>query len=84
MAFTTYLHLSKPAQATQRYDIELNLDMDTIEAALLGFPGADPPGDPSNYPDCVPANGMQWLNTSDHTLRMYYAGTWQVIATFTP
>ena len=82
MAFTTYFHFSKPAQATQRYDIELNLDMDLIEAALLGFPGANPPGDPANYPDVVPTNGMKWLDTSTGTLKIYYNTTWNVIHTF--
>lgn len=82
MAFTTFFHFSKPAQATQRYDIELNLDMDLIEAALLGFPGANPPGDPSNYPDVTPTNGMKWLDTGTGTLKIYYSASWNVIHTF--
>lgn len=82
MAFTAYFHLSKPAQATQRYDLEINLDMDIIEAALLGFPSAYPPGDPANYPDVVPTNGMKWLDTGTGTLKIYYNTTWNVIHTF--
>jgi hypothetical protein len=84
MAFTTYFYLSKPAQATQRYDLELNLNADIIEAALLGFPSAYPPGDPENYPDVTPTNGMQWLDTGNHKLKIYYAGSWQEIVTLTP
>jgi len=83
MAFTTYFHLSKPAQATQRYDLELNGNMDLIEAALLGFPGDDPPGSATNYPDVVPAIGMRWVDTANHQERVYYNSSWQVIKQFT-
>jgi hypothetical protein len=82
MAFTTYFHLSKPAQGTQRYDIELNLDMDTIEAMVLGFPGTSPPGSPSNYPDVVPTTGMRWIDTTNNAEKVYYNGTWQTVFTF--
>ena len=83
MAFTAYFHLSKPAQATQRYDTEINLDMDILEAALLGFPGANPPGDPSNYPDVVPTTGMRWIDTANDQEKVYYNGTWQLVKQFT-
>jgi hypothetical protein len=83
MAFTTYFHLSKPAQGTQRYDLELNLNMDDIEKALLGFPGADPPGSPGNYPDVSPTTGMRWVDTTNHQEKVYYNGTWQMVKQFT-
>ena len=83
MAFTTYLHLSKPAQATQRYDLEINQDMDILEAALLGFPSAYPPGDPENYPDVVLTNGLRWIDTANNQEKVYYNSAWHVIHTFT-
>lgn len=83
MAFTTYFHLSKPAQDTSRYDLELNGDLDIIEAALLGFPGTTPPGSPGNFPDVVPTDGMEWTDTGNNQRKIYYNSSWQVIATFT-
>jgi hypothetical protein len=83
MAFTSAFHFAKPAYQTLRYDLELNLNFDLIEAALLGFPSADPPGSATNYPDVVPTNGMKWLNISDGTLRIYYDSSWQIVHTFT-
>lgn len=83
-AFTISLHLSKADQGTQRYDLEINNNADIIDAAIRMFPGADPPGADTNFPDVVPSNGLKWLCTSDHTLRIYYAGVWQIIATLIP
>ena len=83
MAFTAYFHFSKPAQGTQRYDLELNWDVDAIEAALLGFPGAVPPGSTSNYPDVIPTNGMRWVDTGNAQERVYYNGSWQMVKQFT-
>jgi hypothetical protein len=83
MAFTTYFYLSKPAQATQRYDLELNDNMDLIEAALLGFPSEYPPGDPENYPNVTPVTGMRWIDTGNDQEKVYYNGSWQVVHTFT-
>ena len=82
MAFTSAFHLSKPAYQTLRYDLELNLNMDTIEAALLGFPNIDPPGSAGNYPDVVPYEGMRWIDTGNNQEKVYYNSTWQVIKTF--
>jgi hypothetical protein len=83
MAFTAYFHLSKPAKDTLRYDLELNLDMDIIEAALLGFPGTTAPGTVGNFPDVVPTTGMRWIDTANNQEKCYYNGTWQVVAQFT-
>jgi hypothetical protein len=83
MAFTANFHLSKPEQGVARYDLELNDDMDILEAALLGFPSADPPGSSSNYPDVVPTNGMRWVDTANAQERVYYNGSWQVVKQFT-
>ena len=83
MPFTSAFHLSKPPYQTLRYDLELNLNMDTIEAALLGFPSADPPGSPANYPDVTPTPGMRWIDTNNDQIKVYYNSTWNVIHTFT-
>lgn len=82
MSFTSYFHFSKPPYQTLRYDEEINLDMDLIEAALLGFPSADPPGSATNYPDVVPTDGMKWLDTGNDQLKMYYDSSWNVIHSF--
>ena len=83
MSFTAYFHFSKPAYQTLRYDLELNLDMDLLEAALLGFPSANPPGSVDNYPDIVPTTGMRWVDTGNDQERVYYNGSWQVVKQFT-
>jgi hypothetical protein len=81
MAFTTCLHLSKPDQGTQRYDLELNSNADIIDAALRMFPGDDPPGSVSNYPDVVPSNGLRWLDTANGQVKVYYSASWHVLNT---
>jgi hypothetical protein len=82
MAFTSAFHLSKPPYQTLRYDLELNLNMDIIEAALLGFPGSNPPGSVDNYPDVVPTDGMKWLDTGNDQIKVYYNSAWNVIHSF--
>ena len=82
MAFTSAFHLSKAPYQTLRYDTELNLNMDVIEAGLLGFPGATSPGSVGNYPDVVPTAGMRWIDTTNNQEKVYYNSTWQVIKTF--
>jgi len=84
MAETTYIKLAKPAYQTVRYDLELNANMDLIEAALLGFPGVYPPGNvSSSYPDVVPTTGMRWIDTGNDQEKVYYNSSWQVVKTFT-
>lgn len=83
MAFTPAFHLSKAPYQTLRYDLEVNLDMDVIEAALLGFPGSNPPGSVDNYPDVTPTTGMRWIDTGNDQEKVYYNSTWQVVKTFT-
>jgi hypothetical protein len=83
MAYTTAFNLSKPAYRTVRYDEELNLDMDIIEAALLGFPGTSSPGTPGNFPDVTPTTGMRWVDTGNDQERVYYNSSWQVVKQFT-
>ena len=83
MAFTSAFHLSKPDYQTLRYDLELNLDMDIIEAALLGFPGTTAPGTSGNYPDVTPTTGMRWIDTANDQEKVYYNSSWQTIHTFT-
>lgn len=82
MPFTTYFNFSIPSYRTLRYDSELNLNMSLMEAALLGFPGADPPGSVSNYPDVTPTDGMRWIDTANHQERVYYNSSWQVVKQF--
>ena len=82
MAFTSVFHFAKPAYQTLRYDLELNLNMDLIEAALLGFPSADAPGSATNYPDVVPSDGMRWTDTGNDQLKVYYNSTWNVVHSF--
>lgn len=83
MPFTSAFHFAVPLQHTLRYDIELNLNFELIEAALLGFPHNSPPGSVDNYPDVIPSNGMKWLSLSDNTYRIYLDGTWKVLAILT-
>ena len=83
MSFTSAFHLSKPPYQTLRYDSELNLNMDVIEAALLGFPSSDPPGSETNYPDVTPTDGMRWIDTGNNQEKVYYNSSWQVVKTFT-
>ena len=83
MSFTSAFHFSKPTYQTLRYDLELNLNMDLIEAALLGFPHADPPGSATNYPDVVPVTGMRWIDTDNDQEKVYYNSSWQIVKTFT-
>jgi hypothetical protein len=82
MAFSTVFHIPKPDYRVLRYDLELNSSIDIIEAALLGFPSADPPGSASNFPDVVPTNGMRWTDTANNQMRVYYNGTWQMVYQF--
>lgn len=90
MAYTTAFNFSKPAYRTIRYDEEMNNNADRLEAALLGFPGANPPGHSTNWPDVTPSNGMRWVDTVNHQEKVYYSGDWQIInqldanAKFTP
>lgn len=81
MAFTTSLHLSKPDQGTQRYDLEINNNADIIDAAMRMFPGVDPPGSDSNFPDVVPTTGLKWLDTANGQIKVYYNSSWSVIHT---
>ena len=83
MAYTSSFHLSKAPYQTLRYDLELNLNMDIIEAALLGFPSEYPPGHANNYPDVVPTTGMRWIDTGNDQEKVYYNSSWQVVTTFT-
>lgn len=82
MAFTTYFHLSKPPYQTLRYDLEVNLNVDIIEAALLGFPSAYPPGSAENYPDVIPTDGMRWIDTGNDQEKVYYNSAWNVTHSF--
>lgn len=82
MPFTSYIHLSIPDYRVLRYDLELNLNMIILDAALRHFPGSDPPGSPSNHPDIVLADGVTWLDTANNQLKMYYNSSWHVIHTF--
>lgn len=81
MAFTTSLHLSKPDLGTQRYDLELNNDADILDAAIRMFPGADPPGSDTNFPDVVPSDGLKWLDTGNGQVKVYYNAAWRVMNT---
>lgn len=83
MAYTTAFNFSKAAYKTIRYDEEINNNMDRLEAALLGFPGANPPGHATNWPDVTPTTGMHWLDTGNDQLKVYYNSSWQVVQTFT-
>lgn len=83
MAFTTYFQLSKPPYQTLRYDEELNSNMDLLEAIALGFPGATPPGSIDNWPDVVVTQGMSWLDSVNHQLKVYYNSSWQIVKQFT-
>ena len=82
MAYTSTFHFSKPPYQTLRYDLELNLNFDIIEAALLGFPSEYAPGSAQNYPDVVPADGMRWLDTGNDQLKIYYNSSWNVVHSF--
>jgi len=90
MAYTTAFYFSKAAYGTLRYDEELNNNADRLEAALLGFPGDNPPGHATNWPDVTPTVGMHWLDTGNDQLKVYYNSSWQVVnqlngnAIFTP
>lgn len=77
--FTTSLHLSKGDQGTARYDLEINSNMDIIDAALRMFPGADPPGSDTNFPDVIPSNGLKWLDTANGQVKVFYGGGWSVL-----
>ena len=79
MAYTTAFYFSKPAYRTIRYDEENNNNSDRLEAALLGFPGANPPGHATNWPDVTPSNGMRWVDTANHQEKVYYNSTWQIV-----
>ena len=83
MAYTSAFNLSKAAYRTIRYDEELNLNMDIIEAALLGFPGTTAPGSAGNFPDVPPSTGMRWIDPGNDQEKVYYNSSWQVIKTFT-
>lgn len=83
MSFTSAFHFAVPEYRTLRYDLELNLNFELIEAALLGFPSNYPPGSAENYPDVIPTNGMKWLSLSDNTYRMYLNGVWKVVVILT-
>jgi len=83
MAYTSAFYLSKPAYRTVRYDEEMNNNMDLIEAALLGFPSAYPPGSAQNWPSVTPTAGMRWIDTGNDQEKVYYNSTWQVVNTFT-
>ena len=83
MAYTVAFNFSKPAYRTVRYDEEVNINMDRLEAALLGFPGDNPPGHTSNWPDVTPTEGMRWIDTGNDQEKVYYNSSWQVIKTFT-
>lgn len=80
--YTSAFHLAKPDYKLLRYDLDINADMDLIEAALLGFPGSDPPGSATNYPDVVPTTGMRWVDTGNNQEKVYYNSSWQAIHTF--
>lgn len=80
-AFTTSLHLSKADQGTARYDLEINSNMDIIDAALRMFPGTEPPGADSNFPDVIPSNGLKWLDTTNGQVKVFYNGGWSVLHT---
>lgn len=80
-AFTISLHLSKADQGTARYDLEINSNMDIIDAALRMFPGADPPGSDSNFPDVVPTTGLKWLDTANGQVKIYYNSVWNILHT---
>lgn len=82
MAYTSAFHFAKPAYQTLRYDLEVNTNFDVLEAALLGFPSADPPGSATNYPDVTPSIGMHWLDTGNDQLKVYYNSTWNVVHSF--
>lgn len=82
MDYTTYFHIAKAPYQTVRYDTSLNTDMDLLEAALLGFPSAYPPGHTNNYPDVTPYTGMRWIDTGNNQEKVYYNSSWQVIHTF--
>jgi len=83
MGYTTAFYFSKPPYRTLRYDEEINLNFDILEAALLGFPGTDPPGSATNFPDVTPTDGMRWTDTGNDQIKIYYNSTWNVIHTFT-
>lgn len=82
MALTSIFKFSKPEYQTVRYDLQLNANFDRLEAALLGFPGANPPGSEDNWPDVVPSAGMSWLDTTNNQLCIYYNDTWNVVHSF--
>lgn len=82
MSYTSAFYFSKPPYQTLRYDLEVNNNFDLLEAALLGFPSADPPGSSTNYPDVTPTDGMKWLDTGNDQLKIYYNSTWNVIHSF--
>lgn len=82
MAFTSAFYFAKPAYQTLRYDLEINGNFDLLEAALLGFPSADPPGSIANYPDVTPSDGMRWLDTTNDQIKVYYNSTWNVTHSF--
>ncbi len=83
MAYTSAFYFSKPAYRTIRYDEEMNNNMDLLEAALLGFPGDDPPGSATNWPNVTPTTGMRWIDTANDQEKVYYNSSWQVVKTFT-
>jgi len=83
MAYTPAFNFSKPAFRTIRYDEEINENKDRSEAALLGFPGDNPPGHATNWPDVTPTTGMRWIDTVNDQEKVYYNSSWQVVTTFT-
>jgi len=77
--YTSCFYLSKPEYGVLRYDLELNNNMDIIDAALRMFPGEDPPGSETNFPDVVPQNGLKWLDTANGQIKVYYNSSWNVV-----
>lgn len=82
MAITDIFAFDAPDYRTLRYDQGINLDIQKIEDALLGFPSAYPPGSEENYPEITLSNGVKWLDTANGLWKMYYDGDWVTIYTF--
>lgn len=82
MPFTTYFHFSIPDYRVERYDLEINSNFLVLDAAIRHFPGTDPPGSASNYPDVVLSDGVTWLDTGNNQLKIYYSSAWHVIHSF--
>ena len=79
MALTSIFKFDMPDWKTLRYDQGLNLDLQKIEDALMGFPSVHPPGSDENYPEITLSNGLKWLDTGNDLYKMYYEGEWVTI-----